>query len=190
MTMNRLQCDIQLRGCQLGHMFPERCGPRRRTSSAVPTSQRGSLAFGQRTKRGWHHEDRHGCQPARRGDALDPWRLTAGPRRPYTSVLTTRTLQGAVLDLAVVPSVSKPRVVVSALVLSNDRVGVHWVVVDNASLALHAALSWSYPPLRGVALDTCHLTWPRNTFQRAPGCSVGQQVQRVLPFGLPRRGRA
>ena len=23
MTMNRLQCDIQLPGCQLGHLFPE-----------------------------------------------------------------------------------------------------------------------------------------------------------------------
>ena len=76
-------------------------------------------------------------------------------------VLTTRTLQGAFLDLAVVPSDSKPHVVVSALenaVLSDNRVGVHWVVVDNASPALHAALSWSFPALRGVALDTCHLT--------------------------------
>ena len=53
-----------------------------------------------------------------------------------TCVLTTRTLQGTVLDLAVVPSDSKPQVVVSALenaVLPDDRVGVHWVVVDNAS---------------------------------------------------------
>ena len=61
-----------------------------------------------------------------------------------TCVLTTRTLQGAVLDLAVVPSDSKPRVVVSALgnaVLPDDRVGVHWVVLDNASPALHAALA-------------------------------------------------
>ena len=34
--------------------------------------------------------------------------------------------------------------------------GVRWVVVDNASRALHAALLWSFPSLRGVALDTCH----------------------------------
>ena len=72
-----------------------------------------------------------------------------------TCVLTTHALKGAV-----VPSASKPHVVVSALenaVFRDDRVGVHWVVVDNASPALHAALSWSFPPLRGVALDTCHL---------------------------------
>ena len=35
-----------------------------------------------RALRGRHHQDRHGCPPAQRGDALDPWRLTAGPRRP------------------------------------------------------------------------------------------------------------
>ena len=77
-----------------------------------------------------------------------------------TCVLTTRTLQGVVLDLAVVPSDSNPRIVVSALenaVLPDDRVGVHWVVVDNASPALHAGLSWSFPSLRGVARDTCNL---------------------------------
>ena len=62
--------------------------------------------------------------------------------------------------LAVVPSDCKPHVVVSALenaVLPDERVRVHWVVVDNAPPALHAALSCSFPSLRGVALDTCHL---------------------------------
>ena len=64
------------------------------------------------------------------------------------------------MDLAVIPSDSKPHVVVSVLenaVLPDDRVGVYWVLVDNASPALHAALSWLFPSLRGVALDTCHL---------------------------------
>ena len=64
-------------------------------------------------------------------------------------------------------------------VLPDDRVGVYWVVVDNASPALHAALSWSFPPLRGVPLDTCHLplkyeAWLSITVQRAPGCSVSK----------------
>ena len=89
-----------------------------------------------------------------------------------TCVLTTRTLQGAVLDLAVVPSDSKPHVVVSAVenaVLSDDRVGVRGVVVDNASPALHAALSWSFPPLRGVALDTCHLPMKYEAASRFSG---------------------
>ena len=54
----------------------------------------------------------------RRRDAGTP--LTPGGSQQdhvdhNTCVLTTRTLQGAVLDLAVVPSDSKPRVVVSAL---------------------------------------------------------------------------
>ena len=43
------------------------------------------------------------------------------------------------------------------IVLPDDRLGVHWVVVDKVSPELHAALSWSFPALRGVALDTCHL---------------------------------
>ena len=62
-----------------------------------------------------------------------------------------------------VTSASKLRVVLSALVLPDDRVGVHWVVVDNASPALHAALSW------------------RITFQRAPGCSVGLSASSTCP---------
>ena len=104
-----------------------------------------------------------------------------------TCVLTTRTLQGAVLDLAVVLSDRKPHVVVSALenaALRDDRVGVRWVVVDNASPALHAALSWSFPSLQGVALDTCHLPMEHEAVASHHGtaCSVGQQVQRVLPF--------
>ena len=47
------------------------------------------------------------------------------------------------LGLCCVPSDSKPHVVVSALenaALPDDRVGVHWAVVDNASPALHGAL--------------------------------------------------
>ena len=66
---------------------------------------------------------------------------------------------------------SKPHVIVSALenaVLPDDRVGVHWVVVDNASPALHAALSWSFPSLRGVALDTCHLQVKYEARKRIP----------------------
>ena len=97
-------------------------------------------------------------------------------------VLTTRTWQGAFLDLAVVPSDNKPHVVGSALenaVLPDDGVGVHWVVVDNASPALHAALSWSFPSLRGVALDTCHLqikfeAVASHHLSAGSGCSVSK----------------
>ena len=71
--------------------------------------------------------------------------------------------------------------------LPDDRAGVHWVVVDNAL----AALLWSFPSLRGVALDTCHLPMKYkrgrglasrfSRLQEAP--SACQQVQRVLSFG-------
>ena len=80
----------------------------------------------------------------RRRDAGTP--LTPGGSQQdhadhNTCVLTTSTLQGAVLDLAVVLSTS--HVVASVLenaVLPDGPVGVHWVVVDNASPALHAVL--------------------------------------------------
>ena len=45
---------------------------------------------------------------------------------------------------------------VEGLVHQRDRSGVRWVVVGNASAALHTALLDSFPPLRGVALDTRH----------------------------------
>ena len=70
MTMNRVQCDIQLQGCQLGHTLPEqpktmwpvaesrrpqsrRLGVKVRTFRRPPIS--GRLP---RAKRGRHHEDR------------------------------------------------------------------------------------------------------------------------------------
>ena len=95
-----------------------------------------------------------------------------------------------------VPSDSKPHIVVSALenaVLRDDRVGVHWAVVDNASPALHGALCgrvqlfrasrWTRAPdeVRGRGLASRF-----SGLQDAP--SACQQVQRVLPFGgLPGR---
>ena len=140
----------------------------------------------------------------RRRDAGTP--LTPGGSQQdhvdhNTCVLTTRTLQGAVLDLAVVPSDSKPHVVVSAMenaVLPDDRVGVYWEVVDNASPALHDR------PVVVVSISSGrragHVPSPdevrgRGLASRFSGLqdapSACQQVQRVLPFGgLPGRGRA
>ena len=100
-----------------------------------------------------------------------------------TCVLTTRALQGAVLDLAVVPSDVKPHVVVSALenaVLHDDRVGVQWVVADNASPALHATLSWSFSPLRGVALDTCHLPMKYEAVASHHGSAGSRMLRRLV----------
>ena len=80
-----------------------------------------------------------------------------------------------------VPSASKPRVVVSALeiaVLADDRVGLHWVVVDNASLALHA-LSWSFP-LGGVSLDTCHLPMEYDSVASHHGSAGFRMLRRLV----------
>ena len=110
-------------------------------------------------------------------------------------MLTTRTLQGAVLDLAVVPSDSKPRVVVSALenaVLPDDRVVcalgcrgqlVAAVVVVSIFSGRRAGHVPSPGEVRGRGLASRF-----SGHQDAP--SAWQQVQRVLPFGgLPGRER-
>ena len=82
-----------------------------------------------------------------------------------------------------VPSDSKPHVVLSALenaVLPDDPVGVHWVVVDNASPALHGALSCSFPPLRGVALDTCHLPMKYEAVASHHGSAGSRMLRRFV----------
>ena len=85
------------------------------------------------------------------------------------------------------PSDCKPRVVVSALenaVFPDDRVGLHWVVVDNASPALHAALSWSFPSLRGVALDTCHLPMKFEAVASHHGSAGSRMLRLVSKFNV------
>ena len=120
--------------------------------------------------RGRHHEDR-----VRRRDGGTP--LTPGSSQQdhvdhNTCVLTTRTLQGAVLELAVVSSDSKPHVVVPALenaVLSDDRVGVPWVVVDNV-----------FRSLRGVPLDTCHLPMKYEAVASHDGSAGSRMLRRLI----------
>ena len=207
-----MQCDIQLQSCQLGHMLPEH--PKTMWPVAEDTARspdvsawKSAVYDGLRSVDGFHVLSVDGTMKiatgVRRRDAETP--LTPGSSQQdhhvdhSTCVLTTRTLQGAVLDLAVVPSDSKPHVVVSALenaVLPDDRVGVHWVVADNASLALQAALSWSFPSGRRAG----HVPPPdkvrgrglASRFSKLQGApSACQQVQRVLQNeSLPGRGRA
>ena len=208
--MNRLQCDIQLQACQPGHMLPEHPKTMLPVAEDIVRSPdvskwKSALYDGLRSADGFHVLSVDGTMKiamgVRRRDAGTP--LTPGGSQQdhvdhNTCVLTARTLQGAVLDFAVVPSDSKPHVVVSALenaVLPDDVVGVHWAVVDNASPALHAALSWSFPSLRGIALDTCHLPLKYEAVASHQGSAgsrmLRQQGQRVLPSGcLPGRGRA
>ena len=202
MTMNRLQCDMQLQGCQLGHMLPEQPKTMWPLAEDVVRSPdvsawKSALCDGLRSADGFHVLCVDGTMKiamgVRRRDAGTP--LTPGGSQQDRAdrnmcVLTTRTLQGAVLDLAVVPSECKPKVVVSALenaVLPDDRVRVHWAVVDNASPALHAALSRSFPPLRGrraghvPSSDEVRGRGLASRFSRVQDApSACQQVQRVL----------
>ena len=80
------------------------------------------------------------------------------------------------------PAIANPHVV-SALenaVLPDDRVRVRWAVVDNASPALHAALSCSLPSLRGVALDTCHLPMKYEAVGSHHGSAGSRTLRRLV----------
>ena len=109
--------DIQLQGCQQGHMLPEHpMWPVAEDIVRNPdvSAWKSALYDGLRSADGFHvltvdgtMNIAKGVPPARRGDALKPWQLQEHVGH-NTCVLTTRTLQGAVLDLAVVPGDSKP----------------------------------------------------------------------------------
>ena len=58
--------------------------------------------------------------------------------------------------------------------------GVHWVAADNASPALDAALSWSFPSLRGVALDTCHLPMEHEAVASHHGSAGSRMLRRLV----------
>ena len=108
MTMNRLQCDIQLQGCQQGHTHPELVAEDIGSSPDV-SAWKSALYDSLRSADGFHVLSLDGTMKIAMGvrrRALDPRQLTA--------LLTTSTLQGALLDIAVVPSDGKHHVVVSA----------------------------------------------------------------------------
>ena len=87
MTMNRLQCDIQLQGCQLGHVLPEHpktTWPVAEDTVRSPDVSACKSALYDGRVDGFHVPSVDGTMkiaspPARRGDALDLWRLTTRP---------------------------------------------------------------------------------------------------------------
>ena len=110
MTMNPLQCDIQLRGCQHGHMLlehPKTMWPVAEDIVRSPDVSAWKSAVLRRpsvsgrlprAKRGRHHEDRHGCPPWRtRCSPTIGWvcsrgqRIAGVARRP---VVVVRSLRG------------------------------------------------------------------------------------------------
>ena len=125
--------DVQLQGCQLGHMLhPKTMWPVAEDVVRSPdvSAWKSALYDSLRSADGFHMLSMDGTMKIATGvrghDAGTP--LTPGSSQQDhvdhdTCVLTTRTLQGAVLDLAVVPSDSKLHVVASALenaVVNND----------------------------------------------------------------------
>ena len=56
---------------------------------------------------------------------------------------------------------------------------MHWVAADNASPALHA-LSWSFPPLQGVGMDTCHLPMEHEAVASHHGSAGSRMLRRLV----------
>ena len=52
--------------------------------------------------------------------------------------------------------------------------------MDNASPALHAALLWSFPSLRGVVLDTCHLPVKYDSAASHHGSAGSRMLRRLV----------
>ena len=101
-----------------------------------------------------------------------------------TCVLTIRTLEGGLLNLAVVPNDSRPCHVVAALesaIRPDQRCGVRCLVVDNATAALRSAVLNSFPRLQGIALDTCHLPIKYHSVasnRKSPGSQMLRRLAR------------
>ena len=196
MTMNRLQCDIQLPGCLPGLVLPDHPKTMWLAAEDIVRSPdvsawKSALCDGFRLADGFHVLGVDGTMKIAMGvrrDAGTPLTPAQDHVDHDACVLTTRTLQSAVLDLAVVPSDSKPRVVVSALenVLPDDRVGVYWVLRGQriAGVARRPVVVVSISSGRRAG----HVPSPdevrgrgRITVQRAPGCSVGLSASSTCP---------
>ena len=170
-SLNRFQCDIQLRGCVLGHMLPELAKTMWPVAEDVLHSP-DVTAWQQALMNNLHSSD--GFRVLSFDGTM---KIAMGLRRYETRiprpqggivdggvddnpcVLTIRTLEGGLLNLAVVPNDSRPCHVVAELesaIRPDQRCGVRWLVVDNATATLRSAVLNSFPRLQGIALDTCH----------------------------------
>ena len=161
MSMNRLQCDIQLQGCQQGHLLLEHLKTMLPMAEDIVRSPdvsawKSALCDGLRSADGFH--------VLRRGDALDPGGSQQDHVDQNSCVLTARTLQGAVLDLAVLP---------------DDRVGVPWVVADNERITGAPRRPVVVVSVQGVALDKCHLPLKCETVA-SHHCSAGSRLRRLV----------
>ena len=106
-----------------------------------------------------------------------------------TCVLTICTLEGGLLNLAVVPNDSRPCHVVAALesaIRPDQRCGVRWLVV--ATAALRSAVLNSFPRLQGIALDTCHRPIKYESVasnRKSPGSQMLRRLVSKFNVGCP-----
>ena len=202
-SLNRFQCDIQLRGCVLGHMLPEHAKTMWPIVEDVLRSP-DVTAWQQALMNNLHSSDGF------RVLSLDgTMKIAMGLRRyetriprpaegivnggvdDNTCVLTIRTLEGGLLNLAVVPNDSKPCHVVAVLesaIRPDQRCGVRWLVVDNATAALRSAVLNSFPRLQGIALDTCHLPIKYESVasnRKSPGSQMLRRLVSKFNVELP-----
>ena len=205
--LNRFQCDIRLRGCVLGHKLPENA---KTIWPIVEDVLRSPNIAAWRQALIDNLYNVGGCRVLsldgtmkiamglRRYETMIPRREDGSADTlvdDNTCVLTMRTLEGGLLDLAVVSNDSKPCRVISALeatIPAARRTDVQWLVVDNASPALYNSMRPSFPALRGISLDTCHLPMKYESVasnRKSPG---SQMLRRLvskfnveLPEGLP-----
>ena len=212
MTMNRLQCDIQLQGCQPGHKLPEHpktMGPVAEDIVRSPdvSAWKSALYDGLESADGFHVLSVDGSMKiatgVRRrdaGTALTP----RGSQQDHVDHKYVRADNAYVARCCLGPCRGPQRQQTHCCRVSPGergaprRSGVHWAVVDNASPALHAALSWSFPSLRGVALDTCHLPIKCEAVDSHHGSAGSRMLRRLgskfdvsFPSEVcPGRGRA
>ena len=200
-SLNHFQCDIQLRGCVLGHILPEHAKTMWPMEDVLQSPD--VTAWQQALKHNLHSSD--GFRVLLDGTmkiAMGLRRYETRIPRPQggivdggvdvnTCVLTIRTLEGGLLNLAVVPNDSRPCHVVAALestIRPDQRCGARWWVVDNATAALCSAVLNSFSRLQGIALDTCHLpikyesvAWNR----KSPGSQMLRRLVSKFNVELP-----
>ena len=162
-----------------------RCCPWQRTSSVVPdvSAWKSALLDGLRSADGFHLlsvdgtlKMAHGCPPARRGDALFAWQLTAGPRADNAYV--ARCCLGPCRG----PQRQQPP-------YCRVRPGERGAPRRSGGCALGSRgqriAGDAHRPVVVVSISSerraGHVPHPGEPVQRAPGCSVGLSASSTCP---------
>ena len=143
MTMNRVQCDIQLQGCQLGHLLPEHPKTMWPVAEDIVRSPHVSA---------WKSALYNGLRSADGSHVLsvdDTMKIAMGVRRRYAG--TPLTAGGS----------------------QQDHVGAHWVVVDHTHTLQGAVLDVARGPQRQQTPCCRVRPGERGAPRRSGGCALG-----------------